>query len=253
MKALWAVLFCTLFLLAACDIPAAPTGTTTPVPPVTQPGPAAQHPAQTPPTISTPVHTPPSTGANPLNTTPPNATTLGIKQYVGSLGFQSPMFKNKQWAHYRITVENSGDTHTFERDYSVVTDYMNSDPCTGIERNSTVPGEFRTKNLWCGDVKYLLIWNNRSTSYSTPVVVGRPSHWEDNDINAFETKVSGLYQVTVPAGTFWTIKNSKWDGTTKKDLYASPLIPGFEGGLVKEVDIENGVTTTTELIDYDGV
>ncbi|HSU72448.1 MAG TPA: hypothetical protein VLJ21_01205 [Candidatus Binatia bacterium] len=225
----WALALIALLLLAACDVPPAPHGETS-KPPKPAPHPTAPTP--------TPV-------AQPINTAPPNATELGIQSQVGTLSFKSPELKEGQWVQYKIT---TGDI-TYDRSYSILTFYHNSDPCIGIERNSTKPGELRTQTMWCDDTKYLFAWNTKYNQFSEPQNLGR-QFWSDESIQGFETKTSGLYNITTSAGLFWTLKRESYDGMTRKAWYASPLVPGFEAGLVKEVDVTNGVTTTTELVAY---
>jgi hypothetical protein len=234
-------LICVLFLLAACDIPPAPRGEQVPV-------------AQTPVTTPTPAHTPAPLPAPSTSTAnPPNATTLGIKTGIGTLSFQSPEMKPGQWAKYKITITGDGDTKTYERTYGVVEFYHQSDSCIGIERNSTKPGEARTQTMWCDDDrKYIYVWSDTLDRFSTPQMLGS-SFWSDEAIQGFETRDSGLFPITIGSDVFWSLKQEHWDGLTKETIYASPLIPGFEAGLVKKVQIVNGITTTTELVDYDGV
>lgn len=183
---------------------------------------------------------------------PPNAADLGIKEGAGTVGFLSPMMLPGQTATYRVTT-NEG---VFLRSYDVMTFYHKSDPCVGIQRNSSVAGELKTQTMWCDDTKYVFIWNDKRNAFNEPQVLGRDEYWSEESVQGFSVTTvtyQGLEQVTVPAGTFWTLHKSLFDGAKKTDIWASPEVPGFEAGLVKRVVIEGSQQTVTELVSFGGM
>jgi hypothetical protein len=183
---------------------------------------------------------------------PPSAEELGISVSAGKVGFLSPMMKPGQTATYKVTTTQG----TFTRSYDLIEFYHNSDPCVGIQRNSTVVGEFKTQTMWCDDTKYVFVWNEKRLSFDTPQVLGRDDYWSDESVQGFsvtEVAYEGAEKITVPAGTFWTLHKSVFDGVKKTDIWASPQVPGFEAGMVKRVVIEGSQQTTTELVSFGGL
>jgi|GEM_PF-3729314 len=243
----WLIAILALFLLAGCDIPSAPAGTTgTPVE-----MPELEEPEQpllpdAPTTEPVPEEKP---SFIPKTDTPSSAEELGVKIQAGTLSFKSPELKEGQWATYKVTVTKGGETRTYERNYEVITFFHRGDKCIGIERNSTRPGEILTQTMWCDDTKHLFAWNDRLGRFNDGQNLG-DAHWSDQAIQGMETKLSGLHEVSVAAGTFWTLKRESWDGLTQKTWYGSPLVPGFESGLVKRVETSNSETIVTELVAY---
>ncbi len=182
----------------------------------------------------------------------PTFDSLNISVVGDKATFLTRELNEGQWAKYSITTTEEGVSPAV-RSYSMISTYYKSDPCIGIERNSTRIGESRTQTLWCDDTKYLIIWNERRGAFSDAQVLGRNSRWAEESIQGFSATtpvLDGLEQVTVPAGTFWVLHKSSFDGATRKDIWASPLVPGFESGLVKSIIISDGIKTTTELIEY---
>lgn len=232
----WAFALIALVLIAGCDIPPAPAGKTET--PEAKPTPT---PVQTPPK-ATPV---PSPEFIPRANTPSTAAELNISENIGTLAYKSPELKYGQWVRYKITTPDD----VYERSYSVIEFFYQNDPCIGIERNSTKPGELRTQTMWCDDSKVIFTWSTKLGRFSDGQRLGE-SFWSDEAIQGFETRTSGLHEINVPAGTFWTLERDLWDGMTKKLIYGSPLVPGFEQGIVKKVESANAVTTTTELVAY---
>lgn len=228
----WKYLVVVVLFLVACAV---------------QPEPAAQVPSE--PVVSEEqVQTP-----EPVKVgLPPSAEALGIKVSAGQVGFLSPMMKPGQTATYKITT-NQG---TFTRSYDVIEFYHRSDPCVGIQRNSTVDGELKTQTMWCDDTKYVFIWNDKRNAFNDPQVLGRDDFWSDESVQGFgvtEVAYEGAELITVPAGSFWTLHKSVFDGAKKTDIWASPQIPGFEAGMVKRVVIEGSQQTTTELVSFGGL
>ncbi|MBI4150960.1 hypothetical protein HY492_02430 [Candidatus Woesearchaeota archaeon] len=199
---------------------------------------------------------PTQTGPQPLPADAPPLADLGITVVADKVNFLSPEMKEGQWATYQVTTIGTGETIVAERSYSILTFFHRSDPCIGIERNSTVEGESRTQTMWCDDVKYVFVYNDKRGAFSDPQVLGRNVDWEDEAVQGFAVTTpafGGLEQTTVPAGSFWTLHKSSWDGLTQKDIWASSEIPGFEAGLVKRTETSQGVTTTTELLAFGGL
>jgi len=177
---------------------------------------------------------------------------LNITATLGRVGFISPMLEVGQWATYRISPIGTGENFVYERNYKVVTFFHNSDYCIGIERNSTVPGELTTQTMYCErGVKRIFIFDDRYHRWNDPQVTGRDSRWGDEAVQGFDvTSFDGLERIEVPAGSFWTIPKHYFDGNLIRDEWNSPRVPGFEAGLVKEVESVDGITTTTELVGY---
>ena len=177
---------------------------------------------------------------------------LGISSELGRVGFLNEPLNVGQWATYKITKIGTGETLEYERQYNLVSFFHNSDFCIGIERNSTVPGEIATQSMYCDQgIKRVFVWNSKYNKWDTPEVTGRNTRWGDERVQGFDvTKFDGLVEVDVPAGKFFTLHKSTWDGATQKDMWHSPLVPGFEAGLVKEVITSEGITTTTELVGF---
>ena len=177
---------------------------------------------------------------------------LGITTELGRVGFLNEPLNVGQWATYKITKIGTGETLEYERQYNLVSFFHNSDFCIGIERNSTVPGEIATQSMYCDrGIKRVFVWNSKYNKWDTPEVTGRNARWGDERVQGFDvTKFDGLSEVDVPAGKFFTLHKGTWDGATQKDMWHSPLVPGFEAGLVKEVITSEGITTTTELVGF---
>jgi hypothetical protein len=213
-------------------------------------------PEGTPVEIETPPTVPTKTGPQELPADAPPLDSLGITVVADKVNFLSPEMKEGQWAKYSVVTKGSGETLTDERAYSILTFFHRSDPCIGIERNSTVLGEERTQTMWCDDTKYVFVYNDKRGAFSDPQVLGRNVDWSEEAIQGFSVTTptfGGLENIEVTAGEFWTLHKSSWDGLTQKDIWASPLVPGFEAGLVKRVETSQGVTTTTELVAFGGI
>ena len=188
--------------------------------------------------------------------TAPSDESLGIKSTGGKVAFLSPMMLPGQTATYQISITGDGPAVKSVRSYEVIDFYHNSDPCVGIQRNSTVPGEQNTQTMWCDDVKYLFVWNDKRLSYNTPQVLGRDSPWSEESVQGFsisDSAYAGATKVVVPAGSFWTLYKSVFDGVVKTETWASPQVPGMEAGLVKKVVTEGSMVTTTELMSFSGL
>ena len=63
----------------------------------------------------------------------------------------------------------------------------------------------------------------------------------------------GATKVVVPAGSFWTLYKSVFDGVVKTETWASPQVPGMDACLVKKVVTDGSVVTTTELVSFGGL
>ena len=235
-------LLLTLVFLLACAPAIVPTDTPEGTPVAVPPTPQPTIPAQT--------------GAQELPADAPPLADLGITVVSDKVAFLSPELKEGQWVQYKITTIGTGETIVAERSYSIITFFHRSDPCIGIERNSTKEGEARTQTMWCDDTKYIFVYNDRREAFSDAQVLGRDSSWDDESVQGFAVTTptfGGLEHVKVPAGSFWSLHKSSWDGLTQKDTWASPLVPGFETGLVKRVETSQGITITTELVAFGGL
>lgn len=198
--------------------------------------------------------TPEPAAETPVERIPESLAELDITATTGSVSFKSPELKEGQWAQYRVTSTDGADVQVNTRAYSILTFYYRSDPCIGIERNSTIEGEFRTRTMWCQDNKYVYVWNEKRQAFNEPQLLDSDAHWSDEAVQGFSTtKFDGLEKVTVDAGTFWTVPKTVYNGLATKNVWHSPLVPGFEAGLVKKVEIVNPITTTTELVAYGGI
>jgi hypothetical protein len=208
--------------------------------------------------VPVPIATPPSSSSPPAelpsksneDDVSPAPASLGITVVNGKTGFLSPMFEEGQKALYEVTIDGT----SYIRSYEIIRFYRNADPCIGIERVSKVPGELRTQTMYCENVKYIYVWNEKRGAFNDPQVLGRDSRWEDEAVQGFYVfNFEQLEQVAVPAGKFWTVHKHAFDGSTTSDIWASPEVPGFEAGLVKSVVIEDGKTTVTKLVSFGGM
>ena len=155
-----------------------------------------------------------------------------------------------QWAQYIVTTNSEDGVQESIRSYAVISFYERGDFCIGIERNSTVEGELRTRTMWCEDSKRILVWSSRRNEFSTQTV-DADANWRDDAVRGFTTTMfNQTEQVTVPAGTFATINKKSWDGRVLRQEWHSPVVPGFEAGLVKSVVVNAGTTMTTELLAF---
>lgn len=221
-----------LAFLVACSSVDAPTGAAVAAEPTTSP-------------------TPDSPKETPETHVPETLAELGITATTGSVSFKSPELKENTWAQYRVTSTDGADVQVNTRSYSIVTFFYRSDPCIGIERNSTVEGEFRTRTMWCQDNQYLYVWNEKRQAFNEPELLDSDAFWSDESVQGFATtSFEGLEKVTVDAGSFWTVPKKTYDGRVTRSVWHSPLVPGFEAGLVKKVEILNPITTTTELVAF---
>lgn len=251
MKYIIAIFALLAVFLVACDIPPAPVGDTD-----TTDSDANDSDAVNPiDDESDQTDSQDDTSSQKINVAPeeiPLLEALDITATLGRVGFISPMLTEGQWATYKITPIGTGEDLEFERTYKVVSFFHKSDFCIGIERNSTVPGELTTQTMYCDrGVKRIFIFDEKYHRWDTPQVTGRNSRWGDEAVQGFDaTSFDGLERIEVPAGSFWTIPKHYFDGRIVRDKWHSPLVPGFEAGLVKEVESVGGITTTTELVGF---